>query len=170
MKMGETMMVLVVFFMLVMVGLIIYSGYRKDSLERKAAESDALKSIEIATMLTELPEMQCSEFMCINCDNAIDLLKLQALSDGCPDCDEDYAYSVIRSNRVVYAGMFSTTTVKVNVIDSVSEDDAAIVTYNVYNASGLKETALNPYFIPVNVYDALTDECKMGVVEIVTWS
>ncbi len=80
-KMGETIAVLIVFFILLMFGLIFYSKFREDSLRNKIAEQDLLNKIDVATRISLLPELQCTS-LSIECGNSIDLYKLMALAQG----------------------------------------------------------------------------------------
>jgi hypothetical protein len=180
MKMGETIMVLVVFFIMVMVGLVVYSNMRASSIEKKMAEKAKTQSITLSVTATQLPELLCTDTMCINCDGAIDLLKLRAVSqncqktpdennEGCQDFSPDSA-NVFTKYRIGYAKIFGTSTLKVDVISSVSDEAAGVETYTVYDAKGKKTSSLSPYFIPVNVYDAQEDQCLMGIMEVQTWS
>lgn len=193
MKFGETIMILVVFFMLLMFGLIIYSNYRSSAIKKEIDEKNRLKSIEVATKVVQFPEMKCSEFMCINCDDAIDLLKLEAISSGCQDystgtigsCLDVHGYTFpptpslstsLSNNMVYYTKLFGSTTINVHLTKIDFAGGAPkLYNYTVYNGKRkeIKESpqsVIAPYFLPINVYDAVNDKCHVGVVEIRSWS
>src|SRR3989344_3891005 len=88
-QMGETIMVLVIFFMLVVIGFIFFTRVIKGNIEVEREEARQLKAVEIAQRASFLPEVQCSEENII-VDNCIDILKLGA------------AASIITANEIFY--------------------------------------------------------------------
>jgi len=91
-KMGETMAILLVFFILLGLGLIFYGAVQQTSIKESGREAFQRESVKIALKTTFLPELQCSKknFATENC---MDLYKLAALSSvinpGSPNYDPD---------------------------------------------------------------------------------
>lgn len=78
--MGETIMVLFAFFVLLGIGLVLYAQYQKSSMQRGAAESFEREAIRIALKVAFYPELACSEGGVIN-ENCFDLHKAIAFSE-----------------------------------------------------------------------------------------
>lgn len=72
--MGETIMVLFIFFFLIAMGLIFYGMVSKQSLTTKFQETRQLKSVEIAKNALDLPELSCSENG-VKIENCVDMFK-----------------------------------------------------------------------------------------------
>ena len=77
--MMETLAVLLIFFVLVVLGIMFYGRVLKTSLEEDKEENLQLNAIKVAQRASSLPELQCSEDNIVS-DNCIDLIKLNAAS------------------------------------------------------------------------------------------
>ncbi|MDB4303371.1 hypothetical protein N9934_01090 [Desulfosarcina sp.] len=180
MKMGETIAVLIVFFILIMVGMVIYTNMRKNSLEDKQIEDAELKSIEIATRVSQLPDIRCDDGMCVGCTDAVDILKLEALIDegtelfyivAVAEYDEP---SLVDKYNKIYFNMFSYSTIKISMIypdvDSSTFPDWEMIwgfhtDWAIYNNTGDAATTI-PIYTPINLYNAYTEECYFGLLEV----
>ena len=80
MPMGETIMVLFAFFVLLGIGLVLYAQYQKSSMQREAAESFEREAVRIALKVAFYPELACSEAGVIN-ENCFDLHKAVAFAE-----------------------------------------------------------------------------------------
>lgn len=175
MKMGETVAVLVVFFILIMVAMVFYTDFKKTSIEKKRLEAQELKGIEIANMISFLPEIKCSDYMCVGCTDAIDIIKLRMMIDG-------YDLPIVLNNRLVYVPQFIYSSISVKLIypemsTGLLEDmgyteklgyPADYVFNGVWQLYDEKreKSSYNSIFIPVNLYNAYTDECYFGVLNV----
>lgn len=185
-KMGETIAVLIVFFILIMVGLVIYTNFRSSSIEEKRTEANDMLSIEIATRASLLPEIKCSEYQCIGCSGAIDLIKLDAMTYEYVEGEFNSNDGIVEKNKRVYLPLFGYSYIKVHLlypdastfksdyldhglfaVDCDNCDDSPI-TWNLYNMTrpNMNSYRVSPIFIPVNLYNAYTDECHFGTMEI----
>lgn len=79
MQMGETIMVLLAFFILLGIGLVLYAQYQKTSMQRSASESFEREAVRIALKMAFYPELACSEGGVIN-ENCFDLHKAVAFA------------------------------------------------------------------------------------------
>ncbi|MFC1723967.1 hypothetical protein ACFL0V_07565, partial [Nanoarchaeota archaeon] len=60
-KMGETIAILFIFFILLVVGAVFYMNIARSSMKKDIQESYDLKAIELAQVISFLPEVQCTE-------------------------------------------------------------------------------------------------------------
>jgi hypothetical protein len=78
-QMMETLAVLLIFFILVVLGIVFYAKIMKGNIVLEQEESLQLNAIQAAQRASSLPELQCSDDNIV-ADNCIDLLKLEAAS------------------------------------------------------------------------------------------
>ena len=60
MKMGETIAVLVVFFMLLIFGIFFYAGIESRNIQKRSELMEEKKSIDVAQIISFLPELKCT--------------------------------------------------------------------------------------------------------------
>jgi hypothetical protein len=133
-KLGETIAVLVVFFILIMVGLVYYTDFRSKSIEEQRTEDKEMEAIEIANRMLMLPEVKCSEYQCIGCTDAIDLMKLDNMVyDNYGEQNKGFAYKNVKD----YFEMFGYSTISLTLIypdytsiDPLTFSGSAYMTYN----------------------------------------
>ncbi len=77
--MGETIMVLFAFFVLLGIGLVLYAQYQKASMQRQAIEFFEREAVRISVKMAFYPELACSDGGVIN-ENCFDLHKAVAFS------------------------------------------------------------------------------------------
>lgn len=78
-KMMETIGVLLVFFVMLIIGLVFWNAHEKSSLAQAALEQQKSRAVEHALFVSFLPEIQCSRGGLPD-DNCIDQLKLGAFT------------------------------------------------------------------------------------------
>jgi len=100
-QMGETIAVLLVFFILVLIGFVFYTKIAKSNIEAEQDEQRQLKAIEVAQKASFLPEVQCSEENIIT-DNCIDFEKLNAAKDIVKDNGLQYFDILGFSNITIF--------------------------------------------------------------------
>ena len=88
-QMMETLAVLLVFFVLIILGIVFYSKIMKGSIELQKEEGIQLNAIKVSQRASTLPELQCSEDNIVS-DNCIDIIKLEIAS------------KIIRENEIYY--------------------------------------------------------------------
>ena len=178
-KMGETIAVLVVFFILLMIGMDFYTNFKSKSLERKSEEAADLKAIELATRLSLLPEVHCSDYMCIGCTDAFDLIKLEK-TGNIIDVNGAVAEGYIAQNSINYINDFAYSKVSVGLIypgnpnpSNFFEVEGMQHDYNhpiiIYENQPEQKLSERPTFIPVNLFNAFTDECHFGILTVTTY-
>lgn len=80
MKIGESMVIIIIFLFLVVFGLVFYVKYKIISIEGSAKENAELIAIQTVQKIQFLPELQCSVEGTVDY-NCIDILKLASLSE-----------------------------------------------------------------------------------------
>lgn len=100
MKMGESIMILIIFFFLLVFGVVFYAKYAVVTASGKQTENAGLQAIQIVQKVQFLPEIQCSVEGTIDY-NCIDLMKLMALNDLAED--EKRIYSTMFPRTVIIA-------------------------------------------------------------------
>lgn len=147
MNMMETIMVLIVFFFLLVIGLVFYAYIQVGNAKADVKKYSDLKAIENMQKLLFLPELQCGGgdevFTCI------DVFKLKALSDVMAN----------GTNRVYYSDELGDSLVMVEEVYPGNQSWA------LYNRSTGKGTAS---FIPVSLWYPIEDEYHMGLITIRT--
>ena len=148
-QMIETIAILIVFFMLVVFGLIFYTKVMKGSYTVKLEEKTQLRAIELAQRASFLPELQCSEENIIK-DDCIDLLKLEAAS----------AIMAREENKIHYYDLleFSTITIKEIYPDGSS--------YTIYSRPLIdyKNKISTP--VPISLYNPKTKTNAFGIMTV----
>ena len=178
-KMGETIAVLVVFFMLIMVGLVIYTHMREQSIEKKRIEEQELKGVEIATRISQLPDIRCDRSMCIGCTDAVDILKLETFLDEYPEGVNNPDPPLNKTFATEYFNMFGESTITINMLYPDPSDQNNFGEYDlwigpwgfhtnwvIYNRPPKFWKAYKPIYVPINLYNAFSDECYFGVMNV----
>ena len=145
-KMMETIMVLIVFFFLLVIGLVFYANIQIGQAQDDISKYRELKAIENMQKLLFLPELQCGGggevFTCI------DKLKLEALAEVMDKVE----------NRVYYSDELGESLVTVTEVYPGNEG------WTLYNRS----TTGIASFIPVSLWYPVEDRYSMGLIMIRT--
>ena len=105
MKMGETIAVLIVFFLLLFFGIFFYSGIEKRQATQKISEIQQKTSIDISQIVTFLPELKCtsediSQTLCL------DILKAEAFKDFSQQ-NSEYYQSIFGNTKIELVKIYS---------------------------------------------------------------
>lgn len=149
MKMGESMVIIIIFLFLIVFGLVFYVRYKIIDVEKAAKENAELIAIQTVQKIQFLPELQCSVEGTINY-NCIDILKLVSFSELSDD------------KLGVYEAMFPKTKISVK---QIYPEGYEWVVYG-------KEYLLDDqhYFsIPFALYNATEKQHYFGYVEIMVF-
>ena len=147
----ETIAILIVFFMLVVFGLIFYTKVMKGSYTVKLEEKTQLRAIELAQRASFLPELQCSEENIIK-DDCIDLLKLNA------------AAAIMQDNPIYYYDLLEFS--KITVEEIYPEANSWALYDRPLRDSENKEVFKNKIStnIPISIYDPKTKTNTFGIM------
>lgn len=152
-QMMETIAVLFIFFILIAFGFIFYANVLKGSVEITKREHSELKAVELAEIVSSLPELHCSEENIVE-SACVDKLKI------------DGASSVIQSpsNRVLYFDMLGYSDI------SIEEVYPGNYTRSIYsNIPGDYKNRL-PSYIPLSVKDPINKGYSFGVMTVVLYT
>lgn len=142
-KMFETIAVLVVFFFILVIGLMFYSSAERKSLGKTADEFKQMKDVEKAQLIAYLPELECPTTL--ETENCIDLYKVLVAKDIFND--KDYYYDIFG---------YSTIT-----IYDMDDND-----YLIYDEKPEKIASSSRINVPVSLYDDTTKQKKVGILNI----
>ncbi|MCK5107832.1 MAG: hypothetical protein KAQ83_03835 [Nanoarchaeota archaeon] len=104
MKMGETIAVLVVFFMLLFFGLMFYSKIQSNQIKETVQEIEEKASIDVAQKIQFLPELKCTSAD-VTRSLCIDFLKAKSFANISKD-NTAYYQSVFGSTKIEYAEVY----------------------------------------------------------------
>jgi len=146
MKMGESMMILVIFFFLLVFGLVFYIRISLGSHNTKSLEYADLFAIQTAEKVQFLPELQCTVEGTVDY-NCIDTMKLVTFSQ------------MSENNKKIYETMFPRTQIQIVQVFPYK------LSWEVYGES---HPLNNEHFfpIPVALYNATNDKYTMGYIEV----
>jgi hypothetical protein len=144
-KMFETIAVLVIFFVILIIGLVYYNGTQKREIREMQDEDRVLRAIEIMKITTYLPELQCSMDNVLTA-NCIDLAKL-----------ENFMY-VSDQERLYYTSIFGFG--KISVREIYPEEKEYILYFN--NKSSTRDIISSP--VPILIYDSISRKYYAGVM------
>jgi len=151
-KMFETIAVIIVFFFMLIFGLVYYNGTQQREIKKMIDEDRQLRAIEIMKIVTYLPELQCSidNVLTANCIDLAKLENFKAVSD---------------ENRLYYTNMFSFGKIYVRQIyppvSSPSESD-----YQLYLNDKTKTRDTVSNFIPLLIYDSVSRKYRAGILVV----
>jgi len=143
--MGETIMVLIIFFFLLVFGIVFYTRISINIYENKKDENADLLAVQVAQKTQFLPEIQCTQrTVKYNC---VDIMKLLALKD----LDSD--------KKKIYTEMFPRATIVVEQIYPTSHR------WKIYedNRSGRSR---HFFPVPVAIYNATSKKYNFGYINI----
>lgn len=151
MQMMETIAVLFIFFIMIAFGFIFYASFMKGSVEITKREYFELKAVELAEVVSTLPELHCSEEN-IEESSCIDLLKL------------DGASSVMLSNRILYFDILGFSNITVEQIYPVPR------TYYIYSNVPREYQNKLPSYVPISLKNPIDRSYGFGVMSIVLYT
>src|SRR3989338_5073296 len=76
-QMGEIVAVLVVFFIIVLIGFVVYFSVLRGEIEDRTEEARDVGSVGVVQAVLAMPELQCSDNNVVK-EKCVDLLKVQA--------------------------------------------------------------------------------------------
>ena len=142
-KMFETIAVLVVFFIIIMFGLMFYTRIQKGSFEAELEEKTIQRAIDMSENIFLLPEIEC-----IHKKGCIDLLKLDAATE------------IINTNRIFYFSIFGNSRVLIQQIYPEQQQ------WNLYDFPKTEDRGKISTQFPIPVYDPKNDTYSFGVLYV----
>ena len=145
-KMGETIMILFIFMVLIVVGLTFFVRYQKGSVSAIKSDQTVKKSVQIAQLFSVLPEVVCS-FENVKKENCVDILKVET------------AANVITNHQSFYFPYFKYSEI---IIYEIYPNQREWILYN----NSLEKTTKLSTPIPIALYDAKEKAYHYGYMEV----
>jgi hypothetical protein len=148
-KMGETIAIMFVFFVLLIVGAVFYMNLQRTTVKREIAEAYELRAVELAQIISFLPEAQCTESNVVKA-SCFDIYKMIGLSN----------VSASPKGKTLYSREFGTTTIKLIKMYPTGGE------WVLYNNSKENFTSAPVSHIPIMLFNTTSDKYYFGVLEV----
>jgi len=148
-KTMETIAAIIVFSILFVIGIVIYSNMQASEVSKEQSAALELRAIDLQQIITSMPELRCEV------DNCLDLYKLRAMEDWIKNQNRNFFYSDafgIYGKSVLYAD------ISVNIIYSNKE--------NIELYSKTKGVSKQLFEVPVSVYDSIGNNYSFAILSI----
>ncbi len=157
-KIGETIFILIIFFILLAIGLIFYSNVQANSLS-KIKEIELQREImKSALAITHFPELSCTSLSGDIEEGCLDTYKLSVFSDIMGRSDSD---PLKREMLLMYFEMFGNSEIMaINVFPGGRDE------YVIFNKSIERYSSLKTYFVPVVLRDPIWDDNRFGYLKV----
>jgi len=142
--MGESIAVMFIFFLLIVAGFIFYSKIERTNITKEKDEADNLKAIEVAQVISFLPEVQCIK-QNVQIYNCFDVLKLDAIK------------GIVKNNKLEYYDILQNSNITIKQIYPESNK-----VWRIYNNTGGNWTKRIRTIIPVSLFDSVGDHIVNG--------
>jgi len=150
---GETIIVLIIFFILLAGGMVFYAKIQVYTGAKKGEEVQELNAISIEQRIRYMSEIACTIDASVIFD-CYDVLKIQGLQNTIQTYSLYYSAVIFPHSRVL--------------VTSVYPDEWELVLYDFGDAA--ESTSLAPFRTPVTLYDPRDDMYNFGYVTIEVYS
>jgi hypothetical protein len=152
-KMGETIAIMFVFFILLVVAAVFYMNMQRSTVTQEIAEAYELRAVELSQVISFLPEAQCTESNVVKA-SCFDIYKLIGLSK----------VAATPEGLNLYSGEFGTTKIKlIKQYPSGGE-------WTLYDNPKPGFTSAPVTHIPIMLYNTTSDKYYFGVLEVTTYN
>jgi len=152
-KLGETVAIMFVFFILLIVGAVFYMNIQRSTVAQDITQAYELRAVELAQTISFLPEAQCTESNVVKA-SCFDLYKLIALSK--------VAGTPLGTN--LYSNEFGMTTIRLFMIYPRGGN------WTLYSNPKGNFTSAPVTHIPIALYNTTVDKYYFGVLEVTTYN
>ncbi len=160
MQMGETIAVLVVFFFLLVIGLVFYVNIATTKVVESKDKNTELEAVNVMKRALSLPELQCSHNNIVD-EACVDRYKLNATA-GLINSPTDSSY------KTSYFDLFGTSTIWIIQIypEPATPFEGAVL---LYDSKLEKYTSRLNTSTPISIYNSLDKTYAFGIMETVTY-
>ncbi|MBT5021374.1 hypothetical protein HOK51_10150 [Candidatus Woesearchaeota archaeon] len=148
-RMGETIAILFIFFILLIIGALIYFNIQKTTIRRDIAERFEASAVELSQVVSFLPEIQCTEKNVVE-PGCFDLFKIIALSD----------ISKEKQNSAYYSREFGQSLIQIKQIYPFE------MSWTLFNNTPDKLVESSLFQIPISIFDASEEASNFGILQI----
>ncbi|MBW2963692.1 hypothetical protein KY306_02875 [Candidatus Woesearchaeota archaeon] len=152
-KMGETIAILFIFFVLILFGLVFYFQWQKSSFERQKVETFSEQTISKSLLASFLPELICSK-MGVPTKDCIDLDKLR-LSD-----------EKMKEELTYYFDLLGFTTIRVERLYPLESENEWIL----YDEKPAEISRKISTPMPVSLFEPISGKYYFGVLYVETYT
>lgn len=151
----ESVAVLIIFFILIGLGFIFYTGVQKTSIKQTYAERTEEEAVKIAMKVTYLPEILCSKRKIVE-DDCFDVYKLQSLTRWIQTDDKIFLY---------YQRDFKESVITIRQV--FPPGDTCTLYKNQPEAEKIRDYYIIPTYIPVSLRNSShSKEYSMGLLNV----
>lgn len=150
----ETISVLLIFFVIILIGLVFWVKVSRSNIEIEQQELRQLRSVEIAQRVLFLPELQCS-FDNVVTSDCVDLLKLQSTEHTVQQSENKLYFF----DRLGYSNI---------TIKQIYPDNGLIE--NLYNNPLESFESKIVTHLPISIYDPRDKRHAFGILEVHVYS
>jgi hypothetical protein len=152
-KMGETIAILFIFFILLIIGAVFYMNLQRTTVYRDIEQAYELRAVELSQVISFLPELQCTEANVVKA-SCFDIHKLQGLSQ------------VVQSDLglLMYDREFGQTKIEVLVIYPPAAN------IPIWDRPKPGYTSAPVTHIPISLFDSTSGKRAFGILEITVYS
>jgi len=150
-QIAENIGILVVFFILLVFGLVFYVGLQKTSVDTKKEEFSQLSTVSINQLVLNLPELLCSKGFNVYEGYCFDIEKIEVFKQYLKDNNiyrDTIYFDKFKNSKIIVKKVF------------LGEEE-----YVVYDRS-LENVDSTQTQLPISLYDPVNDEYSIGVLTI----
>jgi hypothetical protein len=152
-KMGETIAIMFIFFMLLIVGAIFYMNLQRTTVAQEIGQAQELRAVELAQTISFLPEAQCTESNVVRA-SCFDIYKLIGIAK----------VAATPKGTLLYEREFGTT--KIKLIKHYPSGGEWVLYDN-----PLEDFTSAPVTnMPIMLFNTTSDQYYFGVLQITTYS
>jgi len=149
--MGETIAVTIIIIILLMLGILFWNKMNSTNVEDVKIMNTELSVIEVANVVSSLPELQCSQSG-VNQAKCLDWHKIKAMNESMNET------KILR----YYNDYFKNSRITIMTIYPQPEPDVENMT--IYDAQLDSSTITRQISIPINIYDSVNDKTRYGLI------
>jgi hypothetical protein len=153
-KMFETISVLVVFFFILIFGLVWYNNSQRGEIKKILDENNQLRAMETVSIAINLPELQCS-IENIQTTNCFELVKLESFRQITPQ------------NKLYYTNLFSYANLTVRQLYPRLSSGGV---WELYANKPKKVTSNQKQFVPILIYDSINRRYYAAMLTVEVYS
>jgi hypothetical protein len=150
-KMFETIAVIIVFFFILIFGLVYYNSTQINAIKKMDEANKQLRSIEIMKIATYLPELQCSNNNVLKA-NCLDSIKIDKFSE------------LSSENKPYYLNVLGYGSINVTQVYPITWGDKTEKTIYEMRKSNPKSRTVN--YIPIVILDPVKRTYSAGYMEV----
>ncbi|MEM4259657.1 MAG: hypothetical protein QXG00_00315 [Candidatus Woesearchaeota archaeon] len=150
--MAESVGVVIIILIMIIIGIAIYSSYNRNKYNEEIQQASEINTLKLANIVSSLPEIHCTN----NKISCIDILKVIAFINLMESSDSRFFYSSFFGNAYI-------SIIQVLPNSSTFFENEEIVLYeNIPEEYVLK----NPVFIPINLYNPITNTRGFAILKV----